>query len=85
MRFRLAHLFLEVFLISVCLAAVRLYPSFPPEQALAHLGIFTVAVLSGCAALGGVVLRPVAGLLAGATICVAIGPWWFLIHASAAC
>jgi uncharacterized membrane protein len=85
MRFSLAHLLLEVTLVAVCLAAIRLYPFFPMENAFAHLGIFTVATISGCTALGGLILRPLVGLAVGCTLTLLLGPFWFLIHASAAC
>jgi len=83
-QFNVSYLLLETLLIALCLGAIRLYPLYLPEEAHIHLVIFVVAVISGCAALGGLALRPAAGAIVGVLIASLLGPLWFLVHASAA-
>jgi hypothetical protein len=84
-RFNLTYLFLETLLVAICAGAIRFNLLTVPQVSYFHLASFDVAVISGCAALGGLVLRLGIGAIVGAVIATVLAPFWFLIHASAAC
>jgi hypothetical protein len=81
-QFSLAYLLSEIALIAVALAAARFaffpYTAWQEGQA----GMFCIALIAGCGAVGGLCLRMVVGLIAGGVFAVASVPLlWLVISA----
>ena len=79
-QFTLGYIFWEILACAVFFAAVRLIPMFHSSSyAYTQFWIFAVAAISGCTAIGGLLLRPVAGAIIGALIAGICGPLWFAV------
>ena len=82
-QFSLTYLLAETALIAVALAAGRL-AFYPPATWLeGQTGMFCIALIAGCGALGGMCLRMAVGLIAGGIFAVASIPLLWLVIATA--
>jgi hypothetical protein len=82
-QFSLTYLLAETALIAVALAAGRL-AFYPPATWLeGQTGMFCIALIAGCGALGGLCLRMAVGLIAGGIFAVASIPLLWLVIAAA--
>jgi hypothetical protein len=82
-QFSLAYLLAETALFAVALAAGRL-AFFPTATWLeGQTGMFCIALIAGCGALGGLCLRMAVGLIAGGVFAVASIPLLWLVIAAA--
>lgn len=82
-QFSLAYLLAEIALVAVALSAGRL-AFYPPATWLeGQTGMFCIALIAGCGALGGLCLRMAVGLIAGGIFAVASIPLLWLVIAAA--
>lgn len=82
-QFSLAYLLGEIALIAIALAAGRV-ALFPPAIWMeVQAGLFCVALVAACGALGGLCLRMAVGLIAGGVFAVASIPLlWLMLSAA---
>jgi hypothetical protein len=76
LRFSLRYLFVETLLVALCLGAFRVVSLFSSSEAYWASPFLAMGIISGCAAIGGLALRPIAGAVVGLALAGLMVPLW---------
>ena len=79
LQFDLKYLFAETLLVALSLGAFRVASLFRPDGAFSAAPFVFVGILTGCAACGGLFLRPIAGAVVGLALAGLITPLWAVV------